>query len=227
MTAPKDFEAQLCVPYWEQMSFAEEMIDRSGGLALAGHAGGTGRATQYNFVLPSVRSWEKTAELMRRRVEEYRAKGWTVTVFGSKAGCPKRRGARVPVFREVLLHTVHLTGTWTLAPRHPSGGRSRQIPGRGSILCVNIGIVGRPVRHVADAAHVHAGVGQFRGRGMGPVVAPVVLVHDELTAGLATAEEDFQFANAGCQHTASVMVNRKQGRNEAADQYFGRLNLPK
>ncbi|MHB9108418.1 MAG: WG repeat-containing protein [Armatimonadota bacterium] len=86
-------EAQLCVPYWEQMSFAEEMINRSGGLALAGQAGGTGRASQYNFVLLSVRSWEKNAELMRRRVKEYQAKGWMVTVIGSKAGCPKNLGA--------------------------------------------------------------------------------------------------------------------------------------
>jgi len=86
-------EAQLCVPYWEQMSFAEEMINRAGGLALAGQAGDYGRASQYNFVLLSVRSWEKESALIRRRVKEYQAKGWTVTVIASKAGSPRNLGA--------------------------------------------------------------------------------------------------------------------------------------
>lgn len=83
-------EAQLVVPYWEQMSFSDEMINRAGGLALAGDSG---RASPYNFVLLSVRSWEQNAELIRRRVKEYRANGWTVTVIGSKAGCPRDLGA--------------------------------------------------------------------------------------------------------------------------------------
>jgi len=86
-------EAQLCVPYWEQMSFAEEMINRAGGLALAGQPGDYGRASRFNFVLLSVRSWEKESALIRRRVKEYHAQGWTVTVIASKAGAPRALGA--------------------------------------------------------------------------------------------------------------------------------------
>jgi len=86
-------EAQFVVPYWEQMSFAEEMINRSGGLALAGQAGDYGRASQYNFVLLSVRSWEAESKLVLQRIKQYHAKGWTVTVIGSKTGCPKGLGA--------------------------------------------------------------------------------------------------------------------------------------
>ncbi|HVF10819.1 MAG TPA: WG repeat-containing protein [Abditibacteriaceae bacterium] len=85
-------EAQLNLPYWEQMSFAEEMINRAGGLALANTTSGR-EPTRYDIVLLSVRSWQKESQLIRQRVREYQAKGWTVTVIGSAAGKPRQLGA--------------------------------------------------------------------------------------------------------------------------------------
>lgn len=85
-------EAQLSVPYWEQMSFAEEMINRAGGLALANTLSSR-EPTRHDIVLLSVRSWENQSQLIRQRVQEYRAKGWLVTVIGSASGRPRNLGA--------------------------------------------------------------------------------------------------------------------------------------
>ena len=87
-------DALLNVPYWEQMGFAEELMNRAGGLAHVYPTGwGWGRtATKHDVVLLSVRAWETQADLIRARVQEYRAQGWTVTLIGSKAGKPKDLG---------------------------------------------------------------------------------------------------------------------------------------
>ena len=86
--------ALLNVPYYEQMGFAEEMRYRAGGLALVGPTNEWGNVpTRYDVVLLSVRSWESQAALIRRRVKEYHAQGWAVTVIGSKAGRPAELGA--------------------------------------------------------------------------------------------------------------------------------------
>jgi|GEM_PF-429572 len=87
-------EALLNVPYDEQMGFAEELLNRAGGLAHVSPSGGWGRTpTPNDVVLLSVRSWEGQSPLIRRRVKEYKAEGWTVTVIGSKVGRPRDLGA--------------------------------------------------------------------------------------------------------------------------------------
>lgn len=87
-------EALLNVPYYEQMGFAEELLNRAGGLAHVSPSGGWGRTpTKDDVVLLSVRSWEGQSRLIRQRVKEYKAQGWTVTVIGSKAGRPRDLGA--------------------------------------------------------------------------------------------------------------------------------------
>jgi len=87
-------EALLNVPYNEQMGFAEELMNRSGGLAHVSPSGGYGRVpTENDVVLLSVRSWEGQSDLIRRWVKEYKTEGWTVTVIGSKAGRPRGLGA--------------------------------------------------------------------------------------------------------------------------------------
>ena len=87
-------EALLDVPYWEQMSFSEELMNRAGGLAHAMPTDNWGRvATKYDIVLLSVRSWQNQRDLILRRVKEYKAKGWTVTIIGSATGKPANLGA--------------------------------------------------------------------------------------------------------------------------------------
>jgi len=87
-------EALLDVPYWEQMSVAEELMNRAGGLAHAYPTLYWGRTpTKYDVVLLTVRSWEAESALIQRRVKEYKAQGWTVTIIGSRAGMPKALGA--------------------------------------------------------------------------------------------------------------------------------------
>jgi len=87
-------EALLNVPYWEQMSVCEELMNRAGGLAHAYPTIYWGRIpTKYDNVLLTVRSWEAQKGLMLKRVHEYKAKGWTVTIIGSKAGMPAKLGA--------------------------------------------------------------------------------------------------------------------------------------
>jgi hypothetical protein len=80
----------LNTPYWEQVTFSEEMINRAGGLALAYPTGALAgmAATEHDVVLLTVRSWEKERETVLKSVKEYREKGWTVTIIGSKVGKP-------------------------------------------------------------------------------------------------------------------------------------------
>jgi len=87
-------EALLDVPYWEQMSVCEELMNRAGGLAHAYPTLFWGRTpTKYDVALLTVRSWEAESKLISRRVKEYKAQGWTVTIIGSRAGMPKNLAA--------------------------------------------------------------------------------------------------------------------------------------
>jgi len=83
-------DALLNVPYWEQVSFSEEMLNRAGGLAHAYPTGASGRnpPTSNDVVLLSVRSWEKEKDVVLRELAEFRANGWLTTVIASRAGCP-------------------------------------------------------------------------------------------------------------------------------------------
>ena len=87
-------EANINVPYWEQMGFAEELINRAGGLANILPTDSYGRPpTPFDVVLLSVRSWETQRSAIVQQVREYQAQGWTVTVIGSAAGKPRDLGA--------------------------------------------------------------------------------------------------------------------------------------
>lgn len=85
-------DTRLSFPYWEQMSFAEEMCNRAGGLALS-QTLDDDESDATRIVILSVRSWAQQADRIRERVRFYTAKGWTVTVIGSAAGRPKNLGA--------------------------------------------------------------------------------------------------------------------------------------
>jgi hypothetical protein len=57
-------EALLDVPYWEQMSVCEELMNRAGGLAHAYPTLYWGRVpTKYDVVLLTVGSWEAQSAL--------------------------------------------------------------------------------------------------------------------------------------------------------------------
>ena len=85
--------ALINMPYWEQVSFSEEMLNRAGGLAHAFCTVARPKlATAHDIVVLSVRSWEQDRETVLKRVKEYKAEGWTVTIIGSKAGKPADLG---------------------------------------------------------------------------------------------------------------------------------------
>jgi len=81
--------ALLNVPYWEQPSVGEELVNRSGGLA---HVFPTEQrvadATDHDVVLLSVRSWEQDSTNVMKVLQQYRAKKWFTTLIASRAGCP-------------------------------------------------------------------------------------------------------------------------------------------
>jgi len=85
-------DALITAPSYEQRGFAEELKNRSGGLARVMNLGEV-ESTKHDIVLLSVRSWETQAAYIRRRVKAYHKSGWTVTVIGSKAGRPRDLGA--------------------------------------------------------------------------------------------------------------------------------------
>jgi len=81
--------ALLNVPYWEQPSVGEELVDRSGGLA---HVFPTAEriadATEHDVVLLSVRSWEQDGTNVMERLKKYRDSKWFTTLIASRAECP-------------------------------------------------------------------------------------------------------------------------------------------
>ncbi len=82
-------EALLNITYHRQPSFAEEMLNRSGGLA--GALPSEERSawiTDDDIVVFSVRSWEKNGQVARDYLRECREKGWMILLFASQAGRP-------------------------------------------------------------------------------------------------------------------------------------------
>jgi uncharacterized phosphosugar-binding protein len=81
--------ALINVPYANQSGFAEELSNRAGGLSnISPTEGRPTEATPHDVVLYSVRSWAKDGEKAVKFMEEYRAKGWPITLFASRAGMP-------------------------------------------------------------------------------------------------------------------------------------------
>ena len=84
-------DSLLNVPYWEQVSFSEEMINRSGGLAHAYPSDAPdrrARVTDHDIVVLSVRSWQADATMVKGRTEDFRRRGWKTILIASKAGMP-------------------------------------------------------------------------------------------------------------------------------------------
>lgn len=83
-------DALINVPYDEQPGFADELINRAGGLANALSPSDRPDAMTPNDVaLLSVRSWEADLETIRPAIEACRAKGSLIVMFASRAGMPE------------------------------------------------------------------------------------------------------------------------------------------
>jgi len=80
----------LNVPYSTQPAFAEEILNRSGGLANTLPSLDRRREiTDHDVLLYSVRSWEKDVAKTVKVLTDARAKGWLIVLFASRAGMPK------------------------------------------------------------------------------------------------------------------------------------------
>jgi len=83
-------DALINVPYAPQPSFAEEIVNRSGGLAAALPPEERWReTTDHDVLLFSVRSWEKDGPKTPDVLKDARKRGWLIVLFASKAGAPK------------------------------------------------------------------------------------------------------------------------------------------
>lgn len=84
-------DALFTVPYADQSSFAEEILNRSGGLSVAlplEDRPRHNRPTPHDIFLFSVRSWEKDAARARRQLTQAASNGWLTVLFASAAGRP-------------------------------------------------------------------------------------------------------------------------------------------
>jgi hypothetical protein len=82
-------EALLNLTYHLQPSFAEELLNRSGGLAEAlPSEERPQRVTEHDFVVFSIRSWQTDGEKGLAYLRDCREKGWMIILFASGAGKP-------------------------------------------------------------------------------------------------------------------------------------------
>ena len=82
-------EALINVPYAPQVSFAEEIVNRSGGLSNAlPPADRSRQLTPHDVLLLSVRSWETDGSAALPVLQKARKQGWLIVLFASKAGMP-------------------------------------------------------------------------------------------------------------------------------------------
>lgn len=82
-------EALLDITYGLQSSFAEELLNRSGGLAEAlPTEERPGKVTDNDIVVFSIRSWEADGEKGLAYLKDCRKKGWMIILFASNAGKP-------------------------------------------------------------------------------------------------------------------------------------------
>lgn len=82
-------DALINVPYAPQGTFAEEILNRAGGLAQALPPEERPKAVTPNDVLlVSARCWEADGAKARAMIEQGRKQGWLVVLFASKAGMP-------------------------------------------------------------------------------------------------------------------------------------------
>lgn len=83
-------KALINVPYGEQQTFAEEILNRAGGLANAlPTVERPQMATPDDVALLSVRAWEVDGPKMLKLMEDFKKQGWMIVLFASKKGLPK------------------------------------------------------------------------------------------------------------------------------------------
>ena len=83
-------KALINVPYGEQQTFAEEVLNRAGGLANAlPTIERPQMATPDDVALLAVRAWEVDGPKMLKLMADYKKQGWMIVLFASKQGLPK------------------------------------------------------------------------------------------------------------------------------------------
>jgi len=80
----------LNVPYGEQQTFAEEILNRAGGLSNTLPPIERPKVTTPDDIaLLAVRAWEVDGPKMVKLMQDYKQQGWMIIVFASKKGRPK------------------------------------------------------------------------------------------------------------------------------------------
>jgi len=81
--------ALINVPYGEQQTFAEEILNRAGGLANAlPSVERPNMTTPDDIALLAVRAWDVDGPNMLKLMEGYKKQGWMIVLFASKNGLP-------------------------------------------------------------------------------------------------------------------------------------------
>lgn len=83
-------KALIDVPYGEQPTFAEEILNRAGGLADAlPSVERPNMVTSDDIMLLAVRSWDVDGAKIMKLMDDAKKQGWLVILFASKKGTPK------------------------------------------------------------------------------------------------------------------------------------------
>ena len=103
------------VPYAEQKAFAEDIVNRSGGLANAlPYWDRRDQSTPHDILLYSVRSWPTDGAKFMKTLTDHMARGWLTVLFASKVGMPEDlkpdffidNGATVPGDEEAAVNAL-------------------------------------------------------------------------------------------------------------------------
>jgi hypothetical protein len=82
--------AVINVPYTEQKSFAEEIVNRAGGLSsVLSPLGRPELLTPNDVILLSVRAWDEDGKSIEKLAAHARERGWRVVLFASRQGLPE------------------------------------------------------------------------------------------------------------------------------------------
>ena len=82
--------AVINVPYAEQQSFAEEILNRAGGLSsVLPPLWRPELLTPDDVILLSVRAWDEDGQSIEKLAAQARERGWRVVLFASRQGLPE------------------------------------------------------------------------------------------------------------------------------------------
>ena len=140
--------ALLNVPYGEQQTFAEEILNRAGGLANAlPDVERPKLTTPDDIALLAVRAWDVDGARMVKLMADYKKRGWMIVLFASKAGLPEgaqfdylldnvggpgKEDSAMNTIANVLnawLWTCEYTSTLTRLGKYPGILQSMVVPG--------------------------------------------------------------------------------------------------